>query len=209
MLDRGVKMVKTDLKRQMKELYNPSAKEVTEVTVPSMTFLMIDGAGDPNASEEFQAAVEAVFAVSYSIKFLVRKGPDAADYAVMPLEGLWWADDMRDFAGDRSSWKWTAMIMQPSFVERTVIDSAIAQVKQKKNPAALAKMRVASLEEGRCAQLLHVGPFSAEGPAIERVHAHIRSKGKQLAGKHHEIYLSDFRKVDSSKWKTVIRQPML
>jgi len=201
-------MKKIDLKEDLKHLYQPSAKEVVVVDVPTMTYLMIDGEGDPNTSPEYAAAIEALFSISYAIKFMVKKGPLAIDYGVMPLEGLWWADDMLKFSTqDKSAWKWTMMIMQPSFITREIIDSAIADVKRKKNPAALSKMRLESLAEGRCAQILHIGPFSEEGPTIEKVHRFIDSRGKRT-GKHHEIYLSDIRKADPAKWKTVIRQPM-
>ena len=199
---------KVDLKKALKGLYAPSAKAVEEVTVPPMTYVMIDGEGDPATSKDFAAAVEAMFAVSYTVKFRVKKGASGTDYAVMPLEGLWWADDMREFSADRSRWKWTAMIMQPSFVTRATIDAAIDDVKHKKALPALSKLRVGSLKEGPSAQTLHVGPFSAEGPTIARVHEFIKARGKTRAGKHHEIYLSDIRKVPANKWKTVIRQPM-
>jgi GyrI-like small molecule binding domain len=115
---------------------------------------------------------------------------------------------MSNFAKNKSKWKWTAMIMQPSFFPRKTIDAAIAEVRQKKNLAALPKMRVDTLTEGRCAQILHLGPFSEEGPTIEKVHQFIESKGKRRVGKHHEIYLTDIRRADPAKWKTVIRQPM-
>jgi hypothetical protein len=201
-------MAKTDLKMEWKELYRPSAKHVSEVSVPAFTYLMIDGEGDPNTSKDYAAAVETLFVVSYTLKFLVKKGPSSTDYAVMPLEGLWWSDDMTDFAKDKSKWKWTMMILQPSFVERKIIAGAMEDVRKKKRLPALSRIRVETLEEGLCAQILHIGPFSAEGPAIEKVHQYIFSKGKHLTGKHHEIYLSDIRKADSAKWKTVIRQPM-
>lgn len=201
-------MKKIDLKKELKHLYLPSAKEVVEVDVPTMTYLMIDGEGDPNTSPQYAAAIEALFSVSYAIKFMVKKGPLTIDYGVMPLEGLWWADDMTRFSTeDKSNWKWTMMIMQPSFVTREIIDSAIADVRKKKNPAALSRMRVESLTEGRCAQILHIGPFTEEGPTVEKVHRFIDSRGKRT-GKHHEIYLSDIRRADPAKWKTVIRQPM-
>ncbi len=208
-------MEKINLKKALKHLYQPSSKEVVQVDVPAMNFLMIDGEGDPNTSPAYANtspayanAVAALFTVSYTIKFMVKKGPSAIDYAVMPLEGLWWADDMPKFTTqDKSNWKWTMMVMQPSFVTSEIIDSAIADVKKKKNPAALSKLRLEAFSEGRCAQILHIGPFSEEGPTIEKVHQFIDSRGNRT-GKHHEIYLSDIRKADPAKWKTIIRQPM-
>jgi hypothetical protein len=197
-----------DLKKELKQLYQPSAKEVGEVQVPSMNFLMIDGEGDPNCSQTYAEAIETLFSVSYTIKFMLKKGISATDYGVMPLEGLWWADDMSSFStGDKSKWQWTMMIMQPAFVTKEIIDLAIAEVKRKKDPPALAKLRVEEFSEGRCAQTLHIGPFSDEGATIERVHQYIDARSKRT-GKHHEIYLSDIRKADPAKWKTVIRQPM-
>ena len=197
-----------DLKKELKRLYQPSAKEVGQVQVPSLNFLMIDGEGDPNTSQAYAETVEALFAVSYVIKFMVKKGALAIDYGVMPLEGLWWADDMSSFSvSDKSKWKWTMMIMQPSFVTKEIIANAIAEVKKKKNLPALTKMYFEEFTEGLCAQILHIGPFSEEGPTIERVHQYIDTRGKRT-GKHHEIYLSDIRKADPAKWKTIIRQPM-
>ena len=202
-------MKKKDLKRELKHLYLPSAKEVVRVEVPAMNFLMADGEGDPNNSQVFSDVVEALYAVSYSVKFMVKKSSLEIDYGVMPLEGLWWADDMSEFSiEDKSDWIWTLMIMQPVFVTKDMTDSAISSVRKKKNPVALSKIRFEALPEGLCAQILHVGPFSEEGPTIEKVHQFIDSEGKQKTGKHHEIYLSDIRKADPVKWKTVIRQPM-
>jgi len=201
-------MEKIDLKKKLKQLYQPSAKQVVQVDVPAFQFLMIDGEGDPNTSKEYAQAVEALFSVSYTVKFMVKKQPHGIDYAVMPLEGLWWADDMSVFtANDKSKWKWTMMIMQPEFVARAAIDAAIAEVKRKKALPAVSKLRLESFTEGACAQILHVGPFSEEGPTIQKVHDFIHSKSR-LAGKHHEIYLSDIRRADPAKWKTIIRQPM-
>jgi len=201
-------MNKIDLKKELAHLYRPSAKEVVQVDVPAFRFLMIDGEGDPNSSPEYARAVEALFSVSYTAKFVVKKGPQAIDYAVMPLEGLWWADDMSAFSdGDKSQWKWTMMIMQPDFVAPETIYSAIAEVKKKKALPAVDKLRLESFTEGSCAQLLHIGPFSEEGPAIQRVHDFIEQRSG-LAGKHHEIYLSDIRRARPEKWKTIIRQAM-
>jgi len=200
-------MKKIDLKKELKSLYQPSAKAVALVDVPTMNYLMIDGEGDPNTSQAYVAAIETLFAVAYTVKFRIKRLQEI-DYGVMPLEGLWWADDMSAFStGDKSNWKWTAMIMQPSFVTAEIIAEAIADVKKKKNPPAIGKLRFESLAEGTCAQTLHIGPFSEEGPTIEKVHEFIRARGK-LVGKHHEIYLSDIRKAAPAKWKTVVRQPL-
>ena len=198
---------KVDLKKELKPLYQPSAREIVEVDVPAFSYLMIDGAGDPNTSPEYTQAVEALFAVSYAAKFLVKKGAQGVDYAVMPLEGLWWADDPAAFVtGDRSEWKWTMMIMQPDFVGADVLAAATAQAREN-GRVAVDRLRLETFAEGRCAQVLHVGPFSEEGPTIARLHRFIEERGR-LTGKHHEIYLTDIRRADPRKWRTVIRQPM-
>jgi hypothetical protein len=126
----------------------------------------------------------------------------------MPLEGLWWADDLSVYTtGDKAKWKWTMMIMQPGFVTKEVLDAALAEVRRKKDLPGLDRLRVEELVEGRCAQVLHVGPFSAEGPTIIRLHDYIDARAART-GKHHEIYLSDIRRAEPSRWKTIIRQPM-
>ncbi len=201
-------MKKIDFKKELKRFYQPAAKEVALVEVPAMNFLMADGQGDPNTAPSYREAVEALFSVSYAIKFKAKKTL-AIDYGVLPLEGLWWADNMAAFtASDKSKWKWTMMIMQPDFVSAALVRDTIVEVKQKKDLPALAKLHFKSFAEGKCAQILHVGPFATEGPTVARVHAFIASLGGKLSGKHHEIYLSDIRKADPAKWKTVIRQPM-
>ena len=202
-------METVDLRKELKHLYHASVKEVVQVGVPSMNFLMVDGEGDPNTSQTYVEAIEALFAVSYTVKFMVKKGELAIDYGVMPLEGLWWADDMTTFSpDDKSNWKWTAMIMQPSFVTADLVEQALAEVKKKKNPAAISKVRLASWSEGNCSQIMHIGPFSEEGSTIDKLHRFIDVSNRQRTGKHHEIYLSDIRKADPKKWKTIIRQPM-
>lgn len=201
-------MNKIDLKKELGQLYQPSAKKVVQVEVPTFKYLMIDGKGDPNTSQEYKEAVEALFSVAYTAKFMVRKGPQQIDYAVMPLEGLWWAEDMSAFvANDKSQWLWTLMIMQPAFVGDDIIEKAMHEVSKKKKLPSVSKLRLENFTEGRCAQVLHMGPFSEEGPTIARLHAFIEASG-ELAGKHHEIYLSDIRRADPAKWKTIIRQPM-
>ena len=200
-------MQKIDFKKKMKDLYQPPTSKVVMVEVPAMNFLMVDGKGDPNTSQEYKEAVEVLFQVSYALKFMVKKGALAIDYGVMPLEGLWWADDMADFSvDDKSSWKWTMMIMQPEFISVDMVATSMQDVEKKKNPAAISKLRFEVFAEGKAAQIMHIGPFSEEGPTVAKVHQHIETNGK-LSGKHHEIYLTDIRKADPAKWKTVIRQP--
>lgn len=201
-------MKKIDYKKELKHLYQPSAKEVVMVDVPEMKFLMIDGAGDPNTTPFFQEATEALFAVSYGLKFMIKKGEQPVDYGVMPLEGLWWAEDMAQFSVEKKGdWQWTLMIMQPEYVTPNLFAEAIKQVKKKKDPAALPLMRFETFAEGPAAQIMHIGPFSAEGPTVAKIHDFITANGGKLSGKHHEIYLSDIRKAAPENWKTVIRQP--
>ena len=142
-------MKKIDLKKELKHLYNPSTKEISIVDVPRMNFLMMDGKGDPNTSQEYKEAIEALYAVSYALKFMIKKGGTAIDYVVMPLEGLWWTDDMAQFSTENKGiWKWTAMIMQPEYVTKDLVTKAFEQVEKKKNPPALSKMRFESFHEG-------------------------------------------------------------
>ena len=139
---------------------------------------------------------------------MLKKSTDAIDHVVMPLEGLWWSDDLSAFvANDRARWKWTMMIMQPSFVSGAVISAAIVEARRKRLLPAIDRTRLEEFTEGPCAQILHVGPFADEGPTIQRLHNFIESRGV-LTGKHHEIDLTDIRRADPKNWKTIIRQPM-
>ncbi len=205
-------MQKLDLKKQFKHLYQPSAKQISIVDVPPLNFLMVDGTGDPDTSADFQAATEALYALSYALKFGVKQGKygdTAYDYPVMALEGLWWADDMAHFSVDaKGLWHWTLMIMQPDIITPAMVEAAGVDVAKKKNPAALSQVRFEQYHEGPSAQIMYFGPFKDEGPTIARLHEFIESGGHQLRGKHHEIYLSDFRRSAPEKLKTVIRQPM-
>ncbi|NIN66646.1 MAG: hypothetical protein GTO63_18555 [Anaerolineae bacterium] len=202
-------MPKIDLKKQLKHLYQPTAKEVAVVDVPEMNFLMIDGAGDPNTSQEYQEAIEALYAVAFTLKFMVKKQDPQVDYVVPPLEGLWWAEEMDAFTmGDKDAWKWTAMIMQPEVVTQELVDEAVQEVARKKDPAALPKIRFEGYPEGLSVQIMHIGPYSEEAPTIEKLHAFAQQNGYQLRGKHHEIYVSDPRRTAPDRLKTVIRQPV-
>ncbi len=202
-------MKKIDYKKELKHLYKSSAKKVEIIDVPKMNFLMVDGEGDPNTSQAYQDAVGVLYPLSYSLKFMIKKGEIGIDYGVLPLESLWWADDMASFAVDkRDDWKWTAMIMQPELVTKDMVEEAMEIVGKKKNPVALPLVRFESFSEGKAAQIMHIGPFSEEGPTVEKVHSFIEENGRQIAGKHHEIYLSDIRRAAPEKWKTIIRQPI-
>lgn len=200
-------MAKIDFKKELKTFYKASAKEVEFVDVPEMNFLKIDGLGAPGA-QVYQEAVEALFQLSYTIKFMIKKGELAIDYGVMPLQGHWWVDDMTKFDVDKKDeWKWTMMIMQPELVTASIVEEAREQLKQKKNPPALSKIKFEPFKEGKAAQIMHIGPFSEEGPTIEKLHQAIFDKGFELTGKHLEIYLTDIRRAAPENWKTIIRQP--
>jgi hypothetical protein len=206
-------MPKIDLKKENKELYNPSSKEVSIIYVPKMNYLMIDGEGDPNISQEYQDAIEALFSVSFKVKFISAKEA-SQDYVVMPLEGLWWIENMEDFnIQDKSNWKWTSMIRQPDFITKNMVEKALTEVEKKKNLPALSRVRFESLHEGLSAQIMHLGPYSEEEPAIEKLHAFIEVNGYEFDGtmpgeKHHEIYISDVRRTKPEKLKIIIRQPI-
>ena len=202
-------MGKIDYKKELKYLYRPSAKKVETVDVPKMNYLMVDGEGDPNTSQAFQDAVGVLYPLSYTLKFMIKRGEIGIDYGVLPLEGLWWAEDMSSFSVEnKDGWKWTLMIMQPELITKEMVLEATKNVKAKKNPASLPLVRFEPFEEGKVAQIMHIGPFSEEGPTVEKVHSFIEENESQRIGKHHEIYLSDIRRAAPEKWKTIIRQPM-
>lgn len=197
-----------DLKQQFKEFYQPSAKTVSLVEVPTLQFILIDGIGAPG-SPQFQQAVEALYSTAYTVKF-AKKQREGIDYPVMALEGLWWAEELRVFdpqTEDRNLWQWTLMIMQPGVVSKIDFESGRESAARKKANPALKNVRLASFTEGPAVQLMHMGPFAEEGPSVARLHNKIKELGGQPSGKHHEIYLSDFRRTDPAKLKTVLRQP--
>lgn len=202
-------MTKIDYKKTLKYLYAPSAKKIQFVDVPELNYLTVSGIGRPEG-ENYQNALRALYPVAYKIKFWMKEHQQF-DYVVPPLEGLWWADDMADFEnGSRDKWLWTMMIMQPENVTQEVVTRGIDTVSSRKEvPCDLHKVEFISFNEGRCAQTLHLGPFSEEGPVIQRIHSAINDEGCNLAGKHHEIYLSDMRRVPPEKYRTIIRQPMI
>lgn len=202
-------MEKFDLKKQYKELYNVSANKISLVTVPKFNYLMVDGHGDPNNSIEFQQCVDALFSISYTAKFMLKKGAQQIDYGVMPLEGVWWTDKSNDFSmEDKAAWKWTIMIMQPDFLTDSIIKKAKEQAAKRKELQMLNNLRLETMNEGLCAQVLYIGPYSDETQTIINLHKYIEENGYKMHGKHREIYLSDMRRTAPEKLKTIIRQPI-
>jgi hypothetical protein len=180
------------------------------VQVPPLTFLCLDGHGDPNTSPQYAAAVQALYAVSYAARFAVTKagGPP---FRVSPLEGLWWADDLEAFpGGDKAEWDWTMMIRQPGAVTRDLVTGLVDDVADRKSMPAVREVRLVSFEEGSAAQVLHVGPYASEAPSIVRLHEFIHDQGFSFDGrrhKHHEIYLGDPRRSAPERLRTILRQP--
>ncbi|HEU4539635.1 MAG TPA: GyrI-like domain-containing protein [Jiangellaceae bacterium] len=199
---------KVDLKRDLREVYTATRRPQL-VTVPELRFLMIDGHGDPNTAPAYAEAVQSIYAVAYAAKFIVKKAPGGIDFAVMPLEGLWWSSDMSAFTtDDKSVWDWTMMIAQPDQVTPEVAKQAQATA-AKKGLAAIDRVRLEPFTEGLAAQIMHIGPYSAEGPTIRMLHEFIADQGYERSGKHHEIYLGDPRRSSPEKMKTIVRQPVV
>lgn len=202
---------KVDFKKTLPS-YRARKGNIDLITVPPLRYLAVDALGSPDAPasapHSFAHTVETLYPLAFAIKF-ASKTQAGRDYVVPPLEALWWADDMTAFttSADKNAWKSTALLMLPDWVTDDLIAAGRDKAARKVADDALATVRVESLDEGQCAQTLHVGPFSAEGPTIESLHAHIADAGLALAGKHHEIYLSDFRRVAPEKLRTILRQP--
>jgi len=202
-------MEKIDFKKDLKELYSPKPKVFSQIKVPKRKFLMVDGAGDPNTSPDFERAVSLLYPLAYTLKFTCKKQHDF-DFAVAPLEGLWWADDMNAFvSGKKSDWKWTLMIPLPDHVTTAMFKQALADVSKKKPELDWSAIRFETYNEGLSVQIMHIGPYAAEAPTISELHdIYLPSQGLVPAGHHHEIYLGDPRKSDPAKLKTIIRQPV-
>jgi hypothetical protein len=199
-------METVDLRKELKHLYTPSPKEPSLVDVPAFTFAMIDGEGNPNTSQSFHDAIQALFAITYTAKFH-RREDKAVDYKAMPLEGLWWTEDGSPISiGSYTGLRWTMMIAQPPTFSQSLFDE-IRDKAMKKAPM-VENARVETFAEGRCAQVMHVGPYSDEAPTIARLLAFVAAQGLELRGRHHEIYLGDPRRGDQSRLKTILRQPV-
>ena len=191
----------------LKELYAPSAAQPSIVEIPPFKFLMVDGAGDPNTTTAFQDAIQALFPLSYGIHFALKKA--GIESRVRPLEALWWADGKGDFLEiGQGLWRWRAMMQQPDEITAELLEKVRAEAQRKKPNPSLAKVRLETFDEGLAAQVMHIGPYSAEKPTIERLRAFIAEQGFRPRGKHHEIYIGDPRRSAPEKLKTVVRQPV-
>jgi len=197
------------------DAYRAKTGEFRVLDVPPMQYLMIDGAGDPNTSPAYADAVAALFPIAYTLKFASREQL-GIDTVVMPLEGLWHAPDMESFTSrrDKSAWLWTLMILIPDHVTPAMFASAVDTVEakltaKKQSSSSLRSVRLETLAEGLCVQTLHVGSYDDEAPVLERLHhGFIPESGLRMTGLHHEVYLSDVRRVDASKLRTILRQPV-
>jgi len=207
-----------DLKKEFKYLYQPSAKKVEIVQVPRLQLAMIDGAiekgSEPGKSQSFAEATQALYGLSYTLKFMLKKRKtNAVDYPVMALEGLWWVADGKFEIFRKDNWFYTLMIMQPDVITLELFEEAREQVRKKKGDSEmLSKACLAPFEEGLCVQTMHIGPYSTEPATVERMKAFAQENGYRdcvgSGGKHHEIYLGDPRKAGPAKLKTVLRHPV-
>ena len=207
-----------DLRKQYKQLYQPSAKKIEIVQIPRLQFAMIDGSiekgSEPGNSPFFAEATQALYGISYTLKFMLKKRKtNSFDYPVMALEGLWWVEDGMFDITVKDNWFYTLMIMQPDVITPKIFEEAREQVRKKRGEStSLSKLSLADFEEGLCVQTMHIGPYATEPATVERMRAFAHDNGYRdligLGGKHHEIYLGDPRKADPAKLKTVLRHPV-
>ena len=202
-------MDKVDLRRDIASYAAPRGRfEV--VTVPAQQYLMIDGHGDPNTASAYREALETLYPMVYGLKFHSARVL-GRDHTVMPLEGLWWADDMDSFtqARDKSRWSWTLMILVPAWIDEAAYETVRVEVAAKGKAPALDLLRRAELDEGLVVQTLHIGPYDDEGPVLARMHHEfIPQQGLTMSGRHHEIYLGDPRRTAPERLRTILRQPV-
>lgn len=207
-------MLKVDLRKQYRSLYQPPAGRVVLVDVPPLQFLRIDGAIEPGqgpgTSPGFQQAVNAMYGAAYTLKFMFKlRKEDPVDYPVMALEGLWWVSDGQFDIAIKDNWLYTLMIMTPEFITRDHLDEAVAQLRRNRgDQPELARLRLETFTEGPCIQTLHVGPYATEPATVERMRAFAAAQGLRLCHEHHEIYMGDPRRADPAKLKTVLRHPV-
>jgi len=205
----GTGVMKIDFKKTL-DAYSARHNTFRTLVVPPLSYLMIDGHGDPNSAPQYAEAIAAIYPVAYALKFASKNNLDR-DYVVPPLEALWWAEDLNSFTTerDKSEWNWTTMIMVPDWIDRPMFEAAVATAASKSNSDASSRVRLETLDEGLCVQTLHIGSYDDETPVLEELHRrYIPESGLTMTGKHHEIYLSDARRVEPAKLRTILRQPV-
>lgn len=206
-------MEKLDLRKTYKHLYAASAKSITVVDMPPLKFARIDGEIEPGcspaSSPAFQQSMEALYGISYTLKFASKNRTDQPlDYTVMGLEALWWVVDGEFDIRRPDNWCWTAMVLQPEHITPQMFQEALEGLRKKKPGLALEKVRFETFHEGLSVQILHIGPYSEEPATLDRMRAFAEENGLRMRGLHHEIYLSDPRRVAPEKLKTVLRHPV-
>jgi len=203
-------MEKIDLRKTLLDYYKATPRGFSLINLASFNYFMVDGQGDPNTNSSYVEAIELLYGVSYTLKFMSKNELDR-DYVVPPLEGLWWADDMNTFiTREKSKWNWTMMVMIPEGISKVYANSAIKAFNIRKPEIDVSKIRFDSFKEGLCVQILHIGPYDQEGQVLEELHKHFMPENKlAFNGKHHEIYLGDPRKSRPEKLKTILRQPVV
>ncbi|WP_312599235.1 GyrI-like domain-containing protein [Brevundimonas sp.] len=201
-------MTKLDFKKEMKPLFTAPTGRVVVVDPPRLRFVKVDGHGDPNNSPAYRRAVEWVFSVSYAMKFASKRTLDR-DYVVPPLQGLWEADDPRSFVRrEKDRWRWTMMVMAPDFLDRRLFEDTVEETTGKLGQPP-ESLRLEHYDEGHSLQVLHIGAYDDEGPVLARLHDEVMpGMGVTFNGPHHEIYLGDPRRIEASRLKTILRQPV-
>lgn len=202
-------MEKVDLKKAISNYFIAKAEQFSLVDLPKFNYMMVDGTGNPNVEASYETALQLLYGVSYTLKFM-NKNDSGRDYVVPPLEGLWWSDDMNSFeTREKSKWKWTMMIMIPDWISPGLIPNAIHRFSERKPEIDHSKLRIDSLQEGLSVQVLHIGPYDAEGPLLKKLHREFMPNNNlAFNGLHHEIYLGDPRKTAPERLKTILRQPV-
>lgn len=202
-------MTAIDLRRELPG-YAARRARFDVLEIPAQKYLMIDGEGDPNTEPPYVDAVSTLYPVAYTLRALGRDR-HGRDARVMPLEALWWADDPAAFTSqrDKSRWRWTVMILVPSWLDGQDVADASATVARRGRGPRLADLRHERLDEGLVVQTLHVGPYDDEGPVLAAMHDVIPDRGLRMTGRHHEIYLGDPRRAAPERLRTILRQPVL
>lgn len=204
---------KLDLKKELKHLYAPTARQVHVVDVPEMSFLMVDGAigpdAEPASSESFQQSMQALYGMSYTLKFMSKLREDnPIDYTVMALEALWWVEGGSFSLDHKEDWLWTVMIMQPDHITPGMVEEARRRVADKRPSSEVSRVQFERFHEGLSMQIMHIGPYEEEARTIEKMTLFAAENGYSLRGRHHEIYLGDPRRTKPENLKTVLRQPI-